>query len=224
MSTSRVEQTRINNRLPIAREGIPFFIITGAVTLLFFYADFVFAGSFMGIISLFILYFFRDPERKNDYKSKAVLTPADGRILDIRHLPDDNNPLGEPAIKVSVFMSVFNVHVNRVPIDGRISEIAYTPGRFFSANLDKASEKNENNRITLVTDDGRKVVFTQIAGLIARRIVCWIRQHDYVKAGQRCGLIRFGSRIDLYLPHDSKIIVQPCHKVKAGQTIMGYLS
>lgn len=220
----RVEKTRINNRLPIAREGIPFFIIAGVVTLLFFYLGFLYTGIFMGIVSLFMLYFFRDPERRNDARDNAVLTPADGKILDVQHLQDGNNPLGEPAIKISVFMSVFNVHVNRVPLCGRISEIVYTPGRFFSANLDKASEQNENNRITLETEDGRKIVFIQIAGLIARRIVCWVRERNYVKAGQRCGLIRFGSRIDLYLPGDSKIIVQTCNKVRAGETVMGYLS
>jgi phosphatidylserine decarboxylase len=121
-------------------------------------------------------------------------------------------------------MSLFSVHVNRIPIGGKILTILYNPGKFFSANLDKSSEQNENNRITLQTGDGRRIVLVQIAGLIARRIVCWIKEGDHVKKGQRFGLIRFGSRLDLYLPDDSHIIVQPFHKVKAGVTILGYLS
>jgi phosphatidylserine decarboxylase len=152
------------------------------------------------------------------------LTPADGNILEIQHLKDGNNPLGEPAVKVSVFMSLFSVHVNRIPVDGKILQILYNPGTFFSANLNKASEKNENNRITLQTGDGRRIVFVQIAGLIARRIVCWIKEGDHVTTGQRFGLIRFGSRLELYLPDDTHVVVQPCHKVKAGETILGYLS
>jgi len=170
------------------------------------------------------MYFFRDPTRDNDIPEKTVLTPADGKVLDVRYLKDDNNPLGEPAVKVSIFMSLFNVHVNRVPISGKILEIIYHPGKFFSAPLDKASEQNENNLIALQTADGRKIVFVQIAGLIARRIVCWIKEGDHVRAGQRFGLIRFGSRLDVYLPNDTRITVQPRHKVKAGKTILGCLS
>ena len=152
------------------------------------------------------------------------MTPADGKVLDIKDLEDGNNPLGEPAVKLSIFMSIFNVHVNRVPVGGRISEISYHPGKFFSANRDKASELNEHNRVTVQTGDGRKIVFVQIAGLIARRIVCWIKEGDEVGAGQRFGLIRFGSRLDIYLPKDSRIIVQTRLKVKAGETILGYLT
>jgi phosphatidylserine decarboxylase len=224
MTISKTERTRIENKLPVAREGLPFFFVGAAITILFFYAGLLFPAILMGIISLFTLYFFRDPERGIDADENAVLTPADGTIIDIRHLKDSNNPLGEPAIKLSIFMSVFNVHVNRVPINGRISEIVYNQGKFFSANLDKASEQNESNRITLETDNGRKIVFVQIAGLIARRIVCWIKEPDYVKQGQRCGLIRFGSRLDVYIPGDSRVIVESREKVKAGETVLGYIS
>jgi phosphatidylserine decarboxylase len=121
-------------------------------------------------------------------------------------------------------MSIFNVHVNRIPTVGRILKIIYNPGKFFSANMDKASEQNENNRIILETSDGREIVFVQIAGLIARRIVCWIKEGAEVQAGQRFGLIRFGSRLDIYLPDDTKLLIQPKNKVKAGKTILGYLS
>jgi len=178
---------------------------------------------FTGLLSIFTIYFFRDPERENDVPENIVLTPADGKILDIRYLNNSKNPLGEPATKVSVFMSIFNVHVNRIPVNGTISKITYHPGNFFSANREKASEQNENNRITLQADNGYKIVFIQIAGLIARRISCWIKEGDRVKAGQRFGLIRFGSRLDIYLPYDSRIIAQPHHKVKAGISILGYL-
>jgi phosphatidylserine decarboxylase len=114
--------------------------------------------------------------------------------------------------------------VNRVPINGKVLGVAYHPGKFLSANLDKASRENENNRITLQTADGRKIVFVQIAGLIARRIACWIGEGDHVKAGQRFGLIRFGSRLDMYLPADSRVLAQAGDRVKTGETIIGYLS
>lgn len=231
MPMSKIEETQINNGLPVAREGLPFILIGSVLTLLslyfgfFIYNNLLFVSIFMGIITLFIIYFFRDPPRENPtHDEKTVLIPADGKILDIQHLKDGNNPLSEPAIKVSIFMSIFNVHVNRIPITGRILKIIYNPGKFFSANLNKASEQNENNRVTIQTDNGRKIVFVQIAGLIARRIVCWIKEWDNVKAGQRCGLIRFGSRVDIYLPHDSRIILKPRCRVKAGETILGYLS
>jgi phosphatidylserine decarboxylase len=134
-----------------------------------------------------------------------------------------DNPIGEPAVLISIFMSVFNVHVNRIPIAGNISEITYHQGKFFSANLDKASRENENNRILLQTDLGHKIAFVQIAGLIARRIACWIQEGDRVGAGQRFGLIRFGSRLDIYLPKDSQLAITPGEKVTAGVTILGYL-
>lgn len=178
----------------------------------------------MGFLTLFIMFFFRDPDRKNVPQPNAVLTPADGTILKIQQLSGNENHLGEPAIKVSIFMSIFDVHVNRIPVTGSIKDIAYHPGKFFSANLDKASEQNENNKITLQTPNSRIIVIIQIAGLIARRIVCWIKEEDHVKAGQRFGLIRFGSRLEVYLPADSRIIARPHQKMKAGETVIGYLS
>jgi phosphatidylserine decarboxylase len=217
------EGKRINNRLPFAREGLPFIFIGSFFTFLFLYLGFLILTVFTGVLSLFTMFFFRDPARETQVPEKSILTPADGKILEIQYLKDDKNPLGEPAVKVSVFMSLFNVHVNRIPVGGKILEILYKPGKFFSANLNKASEQNENNRITLQTGEGHRIVFVQIAGLIARRIVCWIKAGDHVRTGQRFGLIRFGSRLDLYLPDDTRIIVQPFHKVKAGETILGYL-
>jgi phosphatidylserine decarboxylase len=224
MPFAKREDTRINNRLPVAREGLLFITVWSATTCVFLYFGLLFLGIFAGVLSLFTIYFFRDPNRDNQVHEKTVLTPADGKILGIQHLQGNNNPLGKPAIKVSIFMSIFNVHVNRIPIAGRILKIIYNPGKFFSANMDKASEQNENNRIFLETNDGREIVFVQIAGLIARRIVCWIKEGVEVQAGQRFGLIRFGSRLDIYLPDDTKLLIQPKNKVKAGKTIIGYLS
>jgi len=223
MASSHIVKTRIENRLPIAREGIPFIIIGLVITAGFYFTGLIIPAVVPGIISLFVLYFFRDPARRHNAGSDAVLSPADGRILHIIDLEDEVNPLGGPAIKVSVFMNIFNVHVNRVPLGGRILKIAYNPGKFFSADLDKASEQNENTKITLETDNGQRIVFSQIAGLIARRIVCWIDEQDKVTAGQRFGLIRFGSRLDVYLPGNSRIDVMPGQKVSAGMTVLGYL-
>jgi phosphatidylserine decarboxylase len=216
--------SRINNKWLLAREGFPFVFIGFFLTFLIFLLGFKYLSILAGVISLFIIFFFRDPKRNNEAPLNAVLTPADGTILDIKHLEDGNNPLGEPSIKVSIFMSIFNVHVNRMPIGGTVEKITYQPGRFFSANLDKASQYNENNRITLRTSDSRRIVVIQIAGLIARRIACWINEKEQVVAGQRFGLIRFGSRLEVFLPVKSKITAQPHQRVKAGETIIGYMS
>jgi phosphatidylserine decarboxylase len=152
------------------------------------------------------------------------LTPADGRILEIQHLKDNNNPLEEKAVKISIFMSIFNVHVNRIPCGGTVQNVVYHSGRFFAANLEKASKHNENNRLTVRTRGYHNVVVIQIAGLIARRIACWVNDGDEVRAGQRFGLIRFGSRLEVYLPADSRIVATQGQKVKAGKSIVGYLS
>lgn len=214
---------RIDNRLMIAREGFPFIALGIAICILFASLDLEAAAVIMGALSLFTICFFRDPHRQKDVPENTVLAPADGKILSIQSLEDSDNFLEEPAVKVSIFMSIFNVHVNRVPTAGRISEINYHPGRFFSANLDKASMENERNRITLLTRGKSRIVFVQIAGLIARRISCWIREGDEVKAGQRFGLIRFGSRLDIYLPRSIRFIASKGQRVKAGETILGYL-
>jgi phosphatidylserine decarboxylase len=223
MPVSNKAHTRINNRLPVAREGLPFIMLSLALLLLFLYFGFLFYTILAACLSIFSIIFFRDPERRTTPEEKTVLIPADGRILDIRHLRDSHDPLGEPAVKISVFMSIFDVHVNRIPLSGKISHVTYHRGRFFLANVDKASEQNESNQITLETHSGHKIVFVQIAGFVARRIACWVKAGDEVQAGQRFGLIRFGSRVDVYLPVDSRIIAQLGHKVRAGKTILGYL-
>jgi len=224
LSHLKLDETRINNKWPIAREGFPFLLSGCALTCLFSYLGFLSLSVVAGVFSLFTAYFFRDPDRNNTVPDKAVLTPADGKIIKIQNIEDQNNPLGEPAVKISIFMSIFNVHVNRIPIEGTVKNIDYYPGKFFSANLDKASEQNERNSITLQTPDSRKIVFIQIAGLIARRIVCWVKDGDQMQTGQRFGLIRFGSRLDVYLPRDTRIAARLGQKVSAGIGIIGYLS
>ena len=223
MTSEKIEKTRINNRLPVAREGISFILIGAVITIFSFYFSWLIFGCVMLVMTLFTAYFFRDPERYRDCRAEEILSPADGRIIKIEELEDSSNPLNGPGIKVSIFMSVFNVHVNRIPINGQIEKISYNPGRFFSANLDKASEQNESNCLSLITENGKRIAFVQIAGLIARRIVCWIGEQDRVKAGQRFGLIRFGSRLDVYLPQGSKVLIGLSDRVSAGETILGNL-
>jgi phosphatidylserine decarboxylase len=215
---------RIHNTLPLAREGFVFIAAGAVLTGIFLGLSLWPLGVLFGLLTLFTVYFFRDPARNPAVDEKSVLTPADGRIVEATpsHYPAD--PKGERAFKVSVFMSVLDVHVNRIPAAGKISEVTYHPGKFLVASLDKASEQNERNAVTLLTHDGRKVVIVQVAGLIARRIACWVKGGDEVRAGQRFGLIRFGSRLDVYLPADSRIMAVPGQKVRAGESMIGYLS
>jgi phosphatidylserine decarboxylase len=217
-------ESRIHNKWPFAKEGLPFILSGLGVALLLLFFDLEVLSVLVGLFTLFAAYFFRDPERKIPSPDNAILPPADGRIVEVAHLNDGANPLGVPAKKLSIFMSVFSVHINRIPISGLIENVTYQPGKFFSANLDKASQENERNQITLLTKDSRKIVFIQIAGLIARRIACWVRESDTVEAGQRFGLIRFGSRLEIYVPEDTRIMVTKGQTVKAGETIIGYLS
>jgi phosphatidylserine decarboxylase len=223
MIKSKIQKTRIENKLPVAKEGLPFIVPAIIVTVLLFHWEVYSVAILLGLMTLFTVYFFRDPERVSHAEEDAVLSPADGTIIDIRHIEGGNKSLGGPALKISIFMSVFNVHVNRIPVKGRISGIAYNPGRFFSANLDKASEQNENNCVTLDAWNGQRIVFVQIAGLIARRIACWIKAGDQVNAGQRFGLIRFGSRVDIYLPPGTRTDIRIKERVTAGKTVIGYL-
>ncbi|TET51510.1 MAG: phosphatidylserine decarboxylase family protein [Desulfobacteraceae bacterium] len=218
-----MEAKKIDNKLPIAREGIPFILIGIGLTCVFLILDLLVLAIPFAVLTSFIIFFFRDPQRNLVNREKAVLTPADGKIIAIEKLTSGDNRFPDTAVKLSIFMSLFNAHINRIPVGGRISQLTYHPGKFFSANLDKASLHNENNIVMLETDNREKIVFVQVAGLIARRIVCWVKAGDYVRAGQRFGLIRFGSRLEVYLPPDSTITVRKGEKVKAGQTIIGYL-
>jgi phosphatidylserine decarboxylase len=207
----------------IAHEGYPFIVFSLVVTVFVAFFGLCWLIISFVFITLFIVWFFRNPERSFQDVEKVLISPADGKIIKIENV-EVNGTISGRFKKISIFMNVFNVHVNRVPYSGKIEAINYHEGKFFSANLDKASQDNERNEIMIRTEDGRRVWMVQIAGLIARRIVCWVDVGANIKKGERCGLIRFGSRVDVYLPEDSIISVQLKDKVKAGQTSLGYLS
>ena len=206
----------------IAREGWPF--LAGIVIIAVLVSHFVggFAAFLVWLIALFVLQFFRDPGREIPQNAGAVLSPADGRVIKVERTQD---PYGQrEAILVSVFMNVFNVHSNRSPVDGRIEKIQYFPGKFVNADLDKASTDNERNAIVLTTIDKQTVTFVQVAGLIARRILCYVKAGDTLTRGQRYGFIRFGSRVDVYLPLDASVKVSIGDKVFATTTILAVLA
>ncbi len=206
----------------VAREGYPFIISSLFVTVFFAFFGVAFLFVFFALITLFIVWFFRNPERHFLEEEKIVISPADGKVIKIEDVEMKSTIAGKFK-KISIFMNVFNVHVNRAPYAGKIEAINYHAGKFVSANLDKASSDNERNEIMISADNGCSIWAVQIAGLIARRIVCWVKVGDNVKKGERIGLIRFGSRVDVYLPEKSRIIVEIGAKVKAGSTPLGYL-
>ena len=207
---------------PLHKAGYPFIFIFFFLTLIFFaFSDFL--GWVGFILSLWCVYFFRDPERFPPATPDVYISPADGKILKVSESesPDilgDDKP--KKMLKVSVFMNIFNVHVNRIPISGKVIWMKYIPGTFFNASLDKASENNERMIIKIETNKKNYVYVVQIAGLIARRIKCDLKENEKVILGDRFGIIRFGSRVDLYLPVDSKINVVEGQTVIAGETIL----
>ncbi len=205
----------------IAREGWPFIAAAVIVTL----SVHAFAGWLwalpLWLITFFILQFFRDPPRDVPMTRNAVLSPADGRIVAVEKIRDPY--LNRDAIKVSVFMNVFNVHSNRSPVDGKIQDKWYFPGKFINADLPKASLENERNALWIKADSGADVTCVQIAGLIAKRIVCHANPGEHLARGQRFGFIRFGSRVDVYLPLETKINVNIGDKVHATSTILAEL-
>ena len=205
---------------PVASAGYPFILASAFTTLVFALLELT-ALALIGLaVSFFICYFFRDPDRVVPNFNGAVISPADGKVIFAG--PVNNSRFYEGScMKISIFMSIFNVHVNRIPHEGQVKTISYYPGKFFSANLDKASSENEHNAVTLETEDGKKICAVQIAGLIARRIICKIQPGDIVARGQRFGLICFGSRLDVYLPTDTNLKVTVGDRVKAGTSVLG---
>jgi len=204
----------------IAKEGWPF--LAGIVVIA---ALATWYGGWwslpLWLIALFVLQFFRDPPRVIPIQPNAVLSPADGRVVAVETAQD---PYGQrEALKISVFMNVFNVHSNRVPVDGVIRQQSYFPGSFLNAAVDKASLENERNALVIETSQGQMVTAVQIAGLIARRILCYVGKGDTVKRGQRYGFIRFGSRVDVYLPLTAKPRVSIGDKVAATETVLADL-
>ncbi len=209
-----------NIQIPIAYEGYPFILLSVFVTLIFAFLGLTCPTLVCVGITAFVSWFFRDPSRIQSTHENAIFSPADGKIIDVSRIK--NTPhIGGEAWRISIFMSIFNVHVNRSPIPGKVESIFYKPGEFYSANLSKAMEKNEQNAIIIKGPGKKYYVVVQVAGLIARRIVCWAEQGDVLKAGQRIGIIRFGSRVDLYLPVDVKIKAALNEHVRGGETILG---
>ncbi len=207
----------------IIAEGFPFIIPLAVMTLVAFLAGVTVVGVLILLGTLFVSWFFRNPERKMPENPRQLISPADGRVIGIEEAESVEFP-GRSFLKISIFMNVFNVHVNRMPFSGEVVSVRYKPGKFFSANLDKASALNERNTVLIRTDDGREIITVQIAGLIARRIVCWLIEGMRVTKGERFGLIRFGSRVELFLPLGSIILVKKGDKVRAGETPIGELT
>ena len=212
--------------VPVHREGWRFIAIFAAVTLLLFWLNLGPLGWIGVIATLWCAYFFRDPERMTPLRTGLVISPADGRVSSIEQVvpPPELDMARDAVTRISVFMNVFDVHVNRAPIDGALKRIAYVPGKFINAELDKASEDNERQAFTLELSDGRLVGVVQIAGLIARRIVKFVNQGDHLVAGQRFGLIRFGSRVDVYLPAGCRALASIGQRAIAGETVLADLS
>ena len=208
---------------PINPEGYPFIggFALASLVLFWLWTPLGWIGT---VLTLWCAYFFRDPPRVTPIGTGLVVSPADGRVsLVVNAVPPPELGLGTtPLPRVSVFMSVFDCHVNRTPVTGRIEKIAYTPGKFLNADLDKASEDNERNGFAIATDFGH-VGVVQIAGLIARRIVCWVKEGQAMGAGERIGMIRFGSRVDVYLPVGTVPLVSEGQTSLAGETVLADL-
>lgn len=212
--------------VPIHREGWRFLAVFAGVTLVLFWLEWEFLAWIAVVATAWCAFFFRDPERVTPLRAGLLISPADGRISAIEKVipPPELDLDREPTTRISVFMNVFDVHVNRSPLDARVSKISYIPGAFLSADLDKASADNERQAFTLELADGGKIGVVQIAGLIARRIVKFVNEGERLTAGQRFGLIRFGSRVDLYLPKGASPAVAIGQRAIAGETVFADLS
>ena len=206
----------------IAKEGFPFILFSVFITFICSILGYELAALAGLLVTTFVTYFFRDPARVQPDDDMAVISPADGKVICIEEISDDRF-FHKQVIKISIFMNVFNVHVNRIPYPGTVERVLFKAGKFYSADKDKAALKNEYCALIITTPAGLQYGVVQIAGLIARRIVCRAQKGDRVEAGQRYGLIRFGSRLDLYLPTRSDIDVTMGQKVKAGETIIAHL-
>lgn len=201
----------------IAKEGWPFLGIAVVAALVATQLLGAWSWPFW-IIAVFVLQFFRDPGRIVPQNPNAVLSPADGRIVVVEKALDPY--ANREALKISVFMNVFNVHSNRSPVDGKVEKVEYFPGKFVNADLDKASTENERNAVVMTASNGQTVTFVQVAGLIARRILCYVDAGAELARGQRYGFIRFGSRVDVYLPLSARPLVTVGEKVSATETIL----
>ena len=199
--------------IPIAPDGYPFIIGSAMVAMVCLNSGWMFLSTITSALFLFILYFFRDFEQDTPQDEAAFVSPANGKVIRAESSEDG-------GVRIDIFMNIFDVHVNRAPMSGTITNMEYTEGRFMNAALEEACDENERNTLTLETENGVQVSFVQIAGLIARRIVAYVKVGDQVKAGQRVGMIRFGSRVDSYMPAGFELNVEVGDKVVAGKTIL----
>jgi phosphatidylserine decarboxylase len=205
----------------ITREGYPYIAAGILLTVLMSAAGLYYLVFFSALLTAFVCFFFRNPVR-NPHPDKGIITaPADGRILAVEKMEWDTR-IGGPAVKISTFMSIFNCHVNRMPVSGTVERVIYEPGKFFAASLDKASLHNEKNTVILKDESNRRIAVVQIAGIVARRIVCYLKEGFFPEKGSRFGMICFGSRVDLFLPEGSaEVLVKKGDRVKAGETVVG---
>jgi phosphatidylserine decarboxylase len=209
-------------RIPIALEGYPFIGYSVLLTILSALLGYPIITLVLLVAATFILMFFRDPERTTPDIEGGVISPADGKIIFVETTRDERFS-EDKLLKISIFMNVFNVHVNRIPITASVTEVRHVPGSFLAADSEKAHLNNEYCAVEMITPDRRKITMVQIAGLVARRIICRLEAGDDVSCGKRFGMIRFGSRVDLYLPHQSNPAVKVGDKVVAGESLLAYL-
>jgi len=210
-----------NKNTPIAVEGLPFVAVAALISAFFIFEVWTALALFFVLVTFFIVFFFRNPHRVTPENEKAVVSPADGVVIYIGTVQEPH--LDMEMLKISIFMSVFNVHINRTPISAKVIDQFYRPGKFLDVRHESATFENEQKGLVLETISGRKLVVVQVAGLIARRIVCYPTIGAMLKRGDRYGLIRFGSRLDVYLPPDTELRVKMKDKTLAGETILGVL-
>lgn len=208
--------------VPFAKEGVPFIAVTAGATLMAGWLGWNLLAVGAGFLTLFVSWFFRNPARVIPEGPNLVVAPGDGKVLAIE---EEFEPrfLKDRSIRLTIFLNVFDVHINRVPCDGVVQEVQYQPGLFLVASRPDATIRNEQNALMLTTPQGVKILCVQVAGLIARRIVCWVSAGEHVRRGERFGLIRFGSRMDTFLPLGTVLKVAVGDRVKGGETILGEL-
>lgn len=210
-------------RVPVALEGYPFVLFAAFATLVLALLDLAAAALLCLLATAFVAWFFRDPDRVGPDRADAFVAPADGKVI-VAEEVDDHRFVQGRAYKVSIFMNIFNVHVNRVPYRGKVEQVLLRPGKFYAADSERGSLQNENCALTILAENNLRYGVVQMAGLIARRIVCWAEKGDELATGQRYGLIRFGSRVDLYLPLQVELRVRKGDRVSAGETVIGSLA
>ncbi|BFU95711.1 MAG: Phosphatidylserine decarboxylase proenzyme [Nitrospira sp.] len=208
--------------VPVAKEGIPFIAVAAGGTLAAGWMGWTVIAGAAGLLTLFISWFFRNPPRTIPQGSRLVVAPGDGKVIAVE---EEFEPryLKDRSIRVTIFLNVFDVHINRIPCEGIVENVQYQPGQFLVASKPEATIKNEQNAVMIKTVQGAKVLCVQVAGLIARRIICWVSPKDRAVLGERFGLIRFGSRMDTFLPIGSVIKVALGDRVKGGESILGEL-